>query len=346
MTSILPAEELELLQLVADAQTTNYLAGESSSFILEVFRSFEHISTFSEEVKFVWKRRLSLWSVLYVRIRYFTLIVVAIDASFMFTKMKSSSSCQHFLLSELSTCTLVCASVDFVLVLRVWILYGKSRRLLYILIPLMAVEIIILLAVGTLTVIPLKEYLNIGPILKGCYSLSTPRYFTFYAVPYFVMAILMFSMTLYKCSEHLFAVRGHRMPIITLFLKDGVFLFLTILLNTIWEIVIWNNGRPTLAQVPVIPATALHAVVGARILLNIKNLATEVNDNPIPTVELSDLSHRQRPFGAKARIPWYLQTGEPSSSEELSRYVRKQANHWEEIFHIGNYLIGEKVVIL
>jgi hypothetical protein len=83
------------------------------------------------------------------------------------------------------------------------------------------------------------------------------------------MAILMFSMTLYKCSEHLFAVRGHRMPIITLFLKDGVFLFLTILresnylraklclicglyaVNTIWEIVIWNNGRPTLAQVPV-----------------------------------------------------------------------------------------------
>ncbi|KAJ7354328.1 hypothetical protein DFH08DRAFT_1077070 [Mycena albidolilacea] len=39
---------------------------------------FEHISTFSaKEVKFVWKRRLSLWSVLYVWIRYFTLIVVA-----------------------------------------------------------------------------------------------------------------------------------------------------------------------------------------------------------------------------------------------------------------------------
>jgi hypothetical protein len=54
-----------------------------------------------------------------------------------------------------------------------------------------------------------------------------------------------------------------------LFLRDEVFLFLTILrensylhgklylisglyaVDTIWEIVIWNNGRPTLAQVPV-----------------------------------------------------------------------------------------------
>jgi hypothetical protein len=78
----------------------------------------------------------------------------------------------------------------------------------------------------------------------------------------------MFSMTLYKCSEHLYAVRGQRMPLITLFLKDGVILFLLILgasnpphaklhlirnLYTVFSIVeltIWNNARPTLAQVP------------------------------------------------------------------------------------------------
>jgi hypothetical protein len=59
-------------------------------------------------------------------------------------------------------------------------------------------------------------------------------------------------------------------------------------------------------------------VVGARVLLNIKNLATEVNDVTIPTIELSDMSHRQRPVAAKARIPWYLQTGELSNSEMLS----------------------------
>jgi hypothetical protein len=30
MASISPAEELELLQLIGDSQTTNYLAGENS----------------------------------------------------------------------------------------------------------------------------------------------------------------------------------------------------------------------------------------------------------------------------------------------------------------------------
>jgi hypothetical protein len=222
------------------------------------------------------------------------------------------------------------------------------------------------------------------------------------------MAILMFSMTLYKCSEHLLAVRGQRMPVITLFLRDGVFFFLTILrasnsphaeLDLIWGLytVITICGTRNLAQWSSDPCASprhvsigrcpsqfilkylcpdpqrrqplsfvsirclnlfgfrLHAVVGARVLLNIKNLATEVNDSTIPTVELSDISYRQRLFAAKARIPWYLQTltvklgsavrGDllakfsPISlvREELSKYVRKQANHWEDILRVGNY---------
>ncbi|KAF8192885.1 hypothetical protein K438DRAFT_1969998 [Mycena galopus ATCC 62051] len=323
MTSVSPAEELELLQLIADVQTTNYLAAAGITVLV-----FEHISTFPEEViRFTgnspeltlrrsnsYGRAVSVSGACstygyaatstdfppqlrkYPQIRYFTLIVVAVDASSMFTEMKSSSS-------EMVNCTVVTISVDFVLVLRVWILYGKSRRLLYILFPLMAVEIIILITIGTLSVIPLK---------------ALPRYFTFYAVPSLVIAVLMFSMTLYKCSEPLYAFSGQRMPLITLFLKDGVILFLLILVFSIVELTIWNNARPTLAQVPIIPGTSLSAVVGARVLLNIKNLATEVNDITIPTIELSDISFRQRPGAAKARIPWYLQTGELSNSEVLS----------------------------
>ncbi|KAF8145581.1 hypothetical protein K438DRAFT_542355 [Mycena galopus ATCC 62051] len=59
MASIPPSEELELLQLIADAQTTNYLAAAGLTVLV-----VEHISTLPEEIEFVWKSRLSLWSVL------------------------------------------------------------------------------------------------------------------------------------------------------------------------------------------------------------------------------------------------------------------------------------------
>lgn len=64
------------------------------------------------------------------------------------------------------------------------------------------------------------------------YPEAVPRLFTFYAVPYLLVAFLMFSMTLYKCSQHLRGTRFSRMPVVTLFLRDGVFLFMTILRET------------------------------------------------------------------------------------------------------------------
>ncbi|KAF7333212.1 hypothetical protein MSAN_02428400 [Mycena sanguinolenta] len=199
-------KEFELLQLIADAQTTNYLAAAAITVLV-----FEHISTFSEEIKFVWKSGLSLWSVLYVWLSTFSLV---------------GNVYLHSDIGQRGFCAWP-AGLDTIWKIATLVVY--------------LFEIIALLTTGTLTIIPLKEYINIGPILKGCYSLTVPRYFTFYAVPYL-------------------------MPVITLFLRDGVFLFLTILLYSIVELTIWHNGRPTLAQVPVIPATALHAVTLLSIL--------------------------------------------------------------------------------
>ncbi|KAJ6545052.1 hypothetical protein DFH09DRAFT_659116 [Mycena vulgaris] len=91
MDTISPAEELELFQLISDAQTTNYLAAAALTVLL-----LEHISTFKQEVKFVWQSRLSLWSVLYVWVRYVTLLVSCVDVAFMFRQMESSSVSAFF----------------------------------------------------------------------------------------------------------------------------------------------------------------------------------------------------------------------------------------------------------
>ncbi|KAF8174438.1 hypothetical protein K438DRAFT_1980193 [Mycena galopus ATCC 62051] len=213
------------------------------------------------------------------------------------------------------TITVAALSVDSILVLRVWILYNKSRWLIYFLVPLMTAEIIALLTIGALSILPTKG----GPILKGCYSTTVTRLFAFYAVPLLAIAIIMFSLTFYKCSEHLLRTRfAARMPIVTQFLRDGV-LFLTILVSTTVELGIWIRGRQTLVEVPIIPAIVLHAVLGARILLNIKNLGTGSNDESVSTrIHLSTMSRRHRAARAKARVPWYLQTGEQSDKEGVN----------------------------
>ncbi|KAJ7866762.1 hypothetical protein B0H14DRAFT_2573198 [Mycena olivaceomarginata] len=389
MASVSPAEELELLQLIADAQTTNYLAAAGITVL--VSNSYGRAVSVSEcSLRLGMQRPAPRPAQLskYPAIRYFTLTVVAFvmlrkssrRAILRTNRSLSITSCPTFFswyfqylpahingtltdttvgnvylhsdIGQRGFCARL-AGLDTIWKIATLVVYlgsfdGRWRShffaiskpsnctvqsklspcLLLARSPSFRSKVGAELSFASRVNDELhrifKHWAHFEKVLLfEIHQLSThtcqavPRYFTFYAVPYLLMAILMFSMTLYKCSEHLLAVRGQRMPVITLFLRDGVFFFLTILLITIVELVIWHNGRPTLAQVPVM----LHAVVGARVLLNIKNLATEVNDSTIPTVELSDISYRQRLFAAKARIPWYLQTGEPSNSEVLSEEI-------------------------
>ncbi|KAF8174476.1 hypothetical protein K438DRAFT_1849001, partial [Mycena galopus ATCC 62051] len=306
MNSIPPGEEQELIRLISDSQATNYLAAAALTVLL-----LEHISTFPEEIKFVWTSRRTLWSVLYVRTSALTL-------RFMFREMQSSSA-------EMIIFSVEAVSIDCILVLRVWLLYGKSKRLLYFLhcnavnfMESRSFSFAHSMTVGIKSILPEKG----GPILKGCYAVVVPHYVGFYAVPLLAIAIIMFGLTLYKCSQHLVRVRfAASMPVISLFLRDGGFLFFAVLLYTMVEIIIWNRlgKRPSLIEAPIM----CHAVVGARILLNIKNLGTEVNDDsfgaPGSSVQLSTISHRPiaRPGSAKTRVPWYLQTGEEPDGEGL-----------------------------
>ncbi|KAJ7777236.1 hypothetical protein B0H16DRAFT_951762 [Mycena metata] len=181
--------------------------------------------------------------------------------------------CQSFFFWELTTCTIIVLSADFVLLLRVWILYGGTRKFLYFAVPLGLAEAVALFTVGVYTLKPLDHYVHVGSIVAGCYSLEVPRLFTYYPVPPFVMSVIMFSMTLHKCTTSLSTIGRGKTPAIALFLRDGLFYFLALILVGTVEIIMWDRARPTLAQIPVIPGTAFVAVIGARVVLNIKQLA-------------------------------------------------------------------------
>ncbi|KAJ7649826.1 hypothetical protein FB45DRAFT_886097 [Roridomyces roridus] len=217
---------------------------------------------------------------------------------------------------------MIIIGVDCILILRVWLLYGKGKKLLFILIALLIAEISSMVIFGLLTVLPLKEFVDVGPVLKGCYSLEVPRLFTFYAFAPFLMSILLFSMTAYKCGQHL-QLRSRRapMPMITLFLRDGLFLFLWIMLYSTAELIIWHSARPTLAEIPIAPVTAISAVLGCRVLLNIKNLAHH-NSNETGTTINDTVLSQSLAVHRRNRVPWYLRTGEVKDVKDVGSEER------------------------
>ncbi|KAJ7054985.1 hypothetical protein C8F01DRAFT_467376 [Mycena amicta] len=157
----------------------------------------------------------------------------------------SDKVCQSTLHFQSATSTLVIVSADIVLAIRVSILYRKSHNPSWILFPLVCAEMICMLIVGYLSIRPLRDFVHVGSLVHGCYSMEVPRLLTYYSLPLLVVASIMFILTMYKCGTTIHALGFERTPLLELFLRDGVFcFFLAMLLCCITDIniVIWSPG--------------------------------------------------------------------------------------------------------
>ncbi|KAJ7723791.1 hypothetical protein B0H16DRAFT_1698864 [Mycena metata] len=291
----------EVNQVLVDARTTGSMILGALTLV-----AYDHLITLDNEVELMWKSRIHTTNFVYLWNRYFTLIVLICDASVMLNPYQSNAVCIRFFQSEAVTSTLILATVDFILVLRVWILYDKKRWLLYLLVPMIALEIVTMALVSHYTIASVKEYWALSWPLVGCYPHgNVPRYFAFYSVPVLVVSMVMFGMTCYKCGKTLLTHGRAQMPIYNLFLRDGVFWFVAIFMTFIPEVVIWARARQSLAELLIAPGLAVTSIIGSRVLMNIKALrppkappattvTSETRLNIGTTIELDTIDYPSR----------------------------------------------------
>ncbi|KAJ7274642.1 hypothetical protein C8J57DRAFT_235305 [Mycena rebaudengoi] len=264
----LPEEAIkELLQLASDAKTTSYFAVGALTFLI-----YDHLLSFGPEIQFIWMRPKSLASYIYIWNRYLTLAITCISTSVLVREVKTDQVfCQIYTLAQGVASTLIVATVDIILLLRVWILFRKSRMLLYILLPFIFIEIATMFIIAIVTILESSHYVHSGPLIKGCYSLIVPTIFAFYPVPSFVVTFIMFVMTLYNCkSRHGVTLTSrNRMPLVSLFLRDGIFWFLGIVAVNPPQILMFAFARRSLIELLLIPSIVVYSIIGSRVLLNI-----------------------------------------------------------------------------
>ncbi|KAJ7911377.1 hypothetical protein B0H13DRAFT_579395 [Mycena leptocephala] len=293
----------EVWQVVADARTTN------SMIPALTLVAYDHLITFPDEVELMWRGGICTTNVVYLWNRYFTLLILIRRKCATKSVHLQCSTCIRYFNSEAVYSTLVLATVDFVLMLRVWILYGKARWLLYVLIPMISLEILTMGLISHYTIYTTKVFWPLPWPLTGCYPKGVvPRYFTFYSVPVIVVSLTMFIMTVYKCGKTLLTYGNTRMPIYNMFLRDGAFWFVAIFITFIPEVVIWAAARQSLAELMIAPGLAVTSIIGSRVLLNIKALkpaqalptTTTATTTGLPmgtTIELDTIDY-------PSRIPW------------------------------------------
>ncbi|KIO06027.1 hypothetical protein M404DRAFT_999255 [Pisolithus tinctorius Marx 270] len=141
-----------LLRVVKDAQTIRFL-----QVALTVLLMYNHVLSLDDEIKYIWKKRISSVSVIYLVLRYFGIIYMLYSSVVLVTNTisidKASVATRSYPALSLWANCLVLAANQIVLQLRLYALYSGSRRVLFLTVPGFVAETIIMIACITLITI-------------------------------------------------------------------------------------------------------------------------------------------------------------------------------------------------
>ncbi|KAF8884841.1 hypothetical protein BD779DRAFT_1535906 [Infundibulicybe gibba] len=257
-------------QELADTQMTSYLVAAAATLIV-----YDYILTIQQEVTLVWQNPWNQTSFLYIWNRYYSLTTLAINLNYGFRIIDSDQTCYKYEMFQGFSGSVLVVTVDIILAFRVWILYEKSRKLLWLFVVVILVELIATTILAIKSISMMTTYVHLGPYFRlvGCWPTAgkVPHLFSFYYAPTIIVSFVMLLMTVYRC---IFWNNQIGVPIFNLFLRDGVFWFLAILLVLPPEIAFTAhplNSR-ALSAVMIMPTFAVYSLIGSRVLLNIKAL--------------------------------------------------------------------------
>ncbi|CAE7176206.1 unnamed protein product [Rhizoctonia solani] len=234
---------------------------------------YDHILTFSAEVELIWKadkRNIVTW--LFFLNRYIVPIILGIDlydkgglASHLSTRF-----CQAWFVIEGYLNVLSFAAVHALVAMRVNAVWGR-RKWVSVLLWTSGILYIVgtfsIISPGLFQVLVIKVTPN--PIFNVCFGTITSYFWTVWIPPIF-FEVIIFSLTIIKAIEH--RHKNVKTPVAYTLYRDGFLYFVVIMMCSIFPLIVWLAGPPTLVAMPKYFTQAIVNVMGFRLVLNLRGL--------------------------------------------------------------------------
>lgn len=242
--------------------------------------------TIDLEVNYIWKRRWTTFTTLFVIVRYLPIFVVASSAATNFFPNVSQPICNAFAWVEAAGTFIILVVVQIILQFRLYVMYGKSRKILFYNALLCIIELgcaIALIAV----VYPKTVSLPNSPYVFGsCFSHSPQEIAVVLLAPLAYetyLAFLALNKT-YQTNRTRYAM-GKRTSLMHLLVRDNIAYFFLIAGTLIWVTIVWFLE-------PVSPGNSLisfthvsGSIGGTRLILNVRRTALKQNSGSLSDTE-------------------------------------------------------------
>ncbi|KLO19620.1 hypothetical protein SCHPADRAFT_935121 [Schizopora paradoxa] len=256
--------------LLSDARTVDR-SGVAATACL----AYDILISFDQEVEYIWKSSWSFPKFLYLFSRYFTLIVQLVDTSESTSFSVTNNSWTYF---EAAAGQLVIMGVEISLMMRVYALYKRDKRILTLLLALYFSEILsssLILGLG------LKKIVSIAPLrgllppdfpLSGCFPLNVPGFFFSYWIPTLIFESVLFVLMVINFLRFTM-IHKTRVPLLTLFVRDGTLFYAVIfvtLATLLTQVLLYELVNSALAQVAISWQLTVLSIAGSRLILNLR----------------------------------------------------------------------------
>jgi len=261
----------ELIDDVRQVQAQAYLG--IAGFCLLVY---DMVITWDIEINLVWPAPLSLVKVLFLFNRYVVPGVYIWNVYMLsgtVTSVPNDSYCFQFFVVNLAMQSITTNGVGATLILlRVYALYNRNKRILALLIFLLLAELGMTLGVSMYASVANRDQMVFEPIFGTCALLSHLSWLWVVFLFMIVYDITVFVLILYKTWEHV-RVAHSQTSLLSAMLYDGLAYFALMLAAETLNLVAFSSFSATLYLVGLQIMWCINTMMVSRIYLNLRSAA-------------------------------------------------------------------------
>ncbi|KZV77957.1 hypothetical protein EXIGLDRAFT_719172 [Exidia glandulosa HHB12029] len=230
--------------------------------------------TLDLEIDYIWRRRWTTFTGLFIIVRYLPLFVVGSSAATNFFPGVSAAICDAFSWVEAGGTFIILVVVQIILQFRLYVMYGKSRKVLVCNALLCLVELGIAIALVAVIFPKTVSLPNSPSVFGSCFSHSPKEIAVVLLAPLAYetyLAFLALNKT-YQTTRSRHAL-GKQTSIMHLLVRDNIVYFFLVAGTLIWVTLVWFFY-------PVSPGNSLisfthvsGSIGGTRLILNVRRMA-------------------------------------------------------------------------
>ncbi|KAJ6507447.1 hypothetical protein C8R47DRAFT_1239546, partial [Mycena vitilis] len=233
---------------------------------------WDWLSCLPQEWRYIWKSKAG-WSpikILYCLVRYYTFLVLVVTDVWFFAQW-SEAACARYVRVLPGIAVVIDLSIELVLALRTYALYGCSKKVGAFLVVFIAGFLAVMVAVPILAF----DYTRLpswpGPCLvTGKPSIAGPKFIiAFYASP-MAFDMVMTGMTVYKVMDH--NRRGGSSSLMNRMVRDGLFYFFAITSLNLVNVIFFIQPNELIQALNAPMSIQISSVLCCRLILNLRTV--------------------------------------------------------------------------